>query len=139
MTAAFITALIVTFVAFFGTPGSGHDFLVLLLTLPAFLAAAIGRGMTADRLVTTSLTAYYGLWLVAATSLGAVLLSISGLGGEHLPWMVDLPWGREVNGVWILLALFSICVLLYLQKGKARRAGITSTFVRVNNFPQFGC
>ncbi|MFD1045658.1 hypothetical protein ACFQ1S_08805 [Kibdelosporangium lantanae] len=119
VTAAFITALIVTFVAFFGTPGSGHDFLVLLLTLPAFLAAAIGRGMTADRLVTTSLTAYYGLWLVAATSLGAVLLSISGLGGEHLPWMVDLPWGREVNGVWILLALFSICVLLYLQKRKS--------------------
>jgi hypothetical protein len=147
VTVALVTAIIVTFFALFrvgiepASPlvgigseipqvGTGlakgnnnQDIPALILTLPAFLAAAVGRGMTVERLVTTSLTAFYGLWVVVGTSLVAVLLYIYSA-NTSLPkgLEIDIPifaWlGHSLNILWILLALLSLAELVYLRRRK---------------------
>ncbi|MFC0108763.1 hypothetical protein [Kibdelosporangium aridum] len=123
VTVSFVTAMIVTFFAVsgIGIDGSSgnirHDITALMLTLPAFLAAAVGRGMTAERVLSTSLTAFRGLWVVAATSLIAVLLYIYSA-NRGIPVEVPIFPNYKLNVVWLLLALFSIGTLLYLRRRK---------------------
>lgn len=125
---AFVTAAIVTLFAIFGTrvgssgTSNANQYIpALLLTLPAFLAAVVGRGMTAERVLSTSLTAFRGLWVVAGTSLTAVLVYIYGA-SIGLPLNIAipavLPADYQINLVWLLLALFSIGTLLYLRRRK---------------------
>jgi hypothetical protein len=127
VTVALVTALMVTYFALFRTgidpnrdllPGNtSSDFAVLILTVPALLAGAVGRGMSADRLVSVSLTAFYGLWVVITTSLAAVLLFILSA-NRQLPLEVRILPNVTVNLMWILLAGFSICTYLHLRRRK---------------------
>jgi hypothetical protein len=125
---ALVTAVMITYFALFRVgidPSSdlsrgtnNQDIPALMLTFPAFLAAVIGRGMSAERPHNSSLTAFYGLWFVASTSLVAVLLYIYSA-NRALPIEVKFSvYGGELrlNFIWVALSLFSISVYLHLRK-----------------------
>lgn len=125
-TIALLTAVMVTYFALFRvgmTPhagaggGSNTDFAALILTVPALLAGAAGRGMSPDRLISASLTAFYGLWATISTSLAAVLLFILN-SDRPLPFEFGVGGGWSFNAIWMALTAFSGCVYLHLRKRK---------------------
>lgn len=130
VTVALVTSVVIVYFALFrigidpdSVRSGGHanqGVPALLLTLPAFLAAAVGRGLTAERMLISSLTAFYGLWALTVTALAAVLLYIvSATNVLILEVSLDVgPAVLKFNLLWILLALISVGELLYLRKKK---------------------
>jgi hypothetical protein len=125
---ALVTAIMIAYFALFrvgidprldvSNANNNQDIPALMLTLPAFLAAAVGRGMSAERLRNSSLTAFYGLWVIASTSLTAVLLYTYSA-NRTLPLEITLAvYGGELrlNLIWVALSLFSIGVYLHLRR-----------------------
>ena len=94
----------------------------LLLAFPAFLAVALGRGITFDNIRRTSLTAFYGLWMIVLTSVTALLLFAFGVDRfESLQLSIHV-FGfvhRNVNIAWMCLAFISIAIYLALRKEKS--------------------
>jgi hypothetical protein len=130
VTIAVLTTIMVAYFALFrvgidptqDSPGSNNnqDIPAIILTLPAFLAAAVGRGMNADGLRRTSLVAFFGLWTIVGTSMAAVLLYIYSA-NRPLPLEVSVPffWTKlSFNMFWIALALASATITTYLAKRK---------------------
>ncbi|WP_143268641.1 hypothetical protein [Amycolatopsis vastitatis] len=126
VTIAFFTSLIVCFYAFgrdvpLVQSVPGQAVLTLLMAAPAFLAAALGRGISSDKLPGASLTAFFGLWAVVLTSMASVILflsdvtTIATLNRE----ITFFGWPRHVSLPWVLLALFSVAVFLLLRKEKS--------------------
>lgn len=126
---ALVAAVMITYFAFFRVginPGldvsqganNNQDIAALILTLPVFLAGAVGRGMSAKRLRNSSLTAFYGLWVVTFTSLAAVLLYIYSANRTLLLEVTLSVYGGKLglNLIWVALSLFSIGVYLHLRK-----------------------
>jgi hypothetical protein len=126
---ALLTAVIITYFALFrvginptnlGMSRSIQDIPALILTLPAFLVAAIGRSMGPDNLLRTTLTAFYGLWLIVSLSILAVLMYIYSA-NNVLPLEVTISvFGTDLrfNLFWIALSLSTIGLYLYLRKRK---------------------
>lgn len=130
VTVALVTSVVIAYFALFrigidpaSVQSGGHanqGVPALLLTLPAFLAAAVGRGLTTERMLISSLTAFYGLWAIAATAMAAVLLYIVSATNVLL-LEVSLAFGPVVldfNLFWVSLMLASVGELLYLRKKK---------------------
>lgn len=130
VTVALVTSVVIAYFALFRigidpvsvrTGGHANQGVpALLLTLPAFLAAAVGRGLTTERMQISSLTAFYGLWTIAATALAAVLLYIVSA-TNVLILEVSFDVGSSsvsFNLLWVLLTLASVGELLYLRKKK---------------------
>jgi hypothetical protein len=127
VTVAFFTALTVCFYAFVrgavGLPPSAPNqaVLSLLLAIPAFLAAALGRGISSDKLPATSLTTFYGLWIVVIVSVAAVGLFLSDVNQfESLRYNITIfTFERQVNLLWVILALVGVIAFIVLRKEKS--------------------
>lgn len=130
VTIAILTTIMVAYFALFrvgidpaqDSPGSNNnqDIPAIILTLPAFLAAAVGRGMNADGLRRTSLVAFFGLWAIVGTSMAAVLLYIYSA-NRTLPLEISVPffWTKlSFNLFWIVLTATSATITAYLAKRK---------------------
>ncbi len=91
----------------------------LVLAVPAFVASALGRGMDQEKIGRTSLTAYFGLVIVAALSVLAVLLYILDA-SQRLPTEVrlHLVTGTELHTdlLWLGLTLASSSIAVYLVR-----------------------
>jgi len=128
VTVALFTAVILVYFAFVrqsgiveSPPSSTQLVPALLLGFPAFLAAALGRGITSDGVRRTSLVTFYGLWAFVATSALAVLLYLydaTRIPGTNIH-LAMFGFDRRINLVWALLALFSVIAYLFLRKEKS--------------------
>jgi hypothetical protein len=128
VTSALFTALVISYYAFIhgaqpnsSTATSSQAVLTLLLAIPAFLAAALGRGITSESLSRASLTTFYGLWTMVATSLASVFLFLFDI--NRFPFLKFSlyigPLQQDVNAIWTSLALFSITMYIWLRKMKS--------------------
>lgn len=128
VTVALFTFVVVTFYAFFKGPLDKQSStvvsqatLTLLLTVPAFLAAGLGRGISSDKLPGTSLTTFFGLWAIVVVSLTAALAFL--VDANKVEW---LTYTREVFGVllelnylWTILSVASLVIFIVLRKEKS--------------------
>lgn len=134
-TVAALTALIIAYFAIFRVgldptldqasgphpANSGpQDIPAVILTLPAFLAAAIGRGMDSTSLSRISLRTFYCLWTVALLSVLAVLLYIYNAARNPFIVVSVSLFGHHgsYDMAWVALAAASICVAAYLRREK---------------------
>lgn len=127
MTPRLFTAIVVSYYAFVrgalpsGSSEAARNILSVLLATPAFIAAALGRGITSENIRRTSMTTFYGLWIVVLTSVVAVLLFIFDVDRfESLIFPIQiLGLTQRLNIVWTCLALLSIATYLTLRKEKS--------------------
>jgi len=127
VTISLSTALVISYLAFVrgvqtnSATNASQVILTLMLALPAFLAAGLGRGVTSDNLTRTSLATFYGLWVTVLTSITAVFLFLSDVTRfDRLKFPIAV-WdsSHNVNLLWTSLALFSTAIYLILRKEKS--------------------
>jgi hypothetical protein len=105
-----------------GLEGSGGSvgLPALVLALPAFLAAALGRGLDHERVGRASLTAYFGLQLVTLVSLAGVLLYVLD-SGRKLATEVDLRLSfanvtLHSDALWLSLSFGAAVLAVFLTR-----------------------
>lgn len=139
---ALLSALTTIFVVFFTLTRAGLDGAsgfqggpAVILALPGFLAAGLGRGVDGKGLARSSLSLTVALTFVCANSIASVLLyvlsSVGKLGGEV--W-IDLsePLGSVVLHSymgWIILSAWSLATTLCVYREKRAQ---TSYYIRIS-------
>jgi len=95
--------------------------LSLLLAIPAFLAAALGRGISSESLPRTSLACFYGLWAIVFSSLGGIVLFLADVNRHAvLNFKIEV-FGHthSLNWLWVALSLLAIVTYMILRKEKS--------------------
>lgn len=132
-TIALVTTLILLYFTVFrvGLDGSldkegantNQDIPAFILTVPAFLAAVLGRSIDANSLSMAPLTAFYGLWISMCAAMFGVGLYLYGASRSML-WdvhLVVLGHAQNYNMIWIVASLVSLLNYLFLRKEKSER------------------
>ncbi|CAM4151345.1 hypothetical protein KIPE111705_42865 [Kibdelosporangium persicum] len=116
--ATIVLFLTVTRLGLAGDQTTGSSLPGLLFAVPAFIAAALGRGVDGSRLSQSSLITYFGLLLVFITSISATLLYALDA-AKRLPTevMIEL-WPSAVfwptDWIWLGLSLVTWGVAIFL-------------------------
>jgi hypothetical protein len=97
---------------------SGSSLLGFLFTVPAFISAALGRGVDGSRLSRSSLITYFGLLLVFVMSIGASLLYALDASLDLPTEVVIKVWpgaaGWHTDWLWIIFSLLTWGVAIFL-------------------------
>ncbi|RSM73876.1 hypothetical protein DMH04_40705 [Kibdelosporangium aridum] len=97
---------------------TGSSLPALLFTVPAFISAALGRGVDGSRMTRSSLITYFGLFAVFITSIGATLLyaydATTNLATEVsiALWPGSAPW--QTDWIWLGLSIVTWGVAIFL-------------------------
>ncbi|MFS8098395.1 hypothetical protein LFM09_14775 [Lentzea alba] len=123
-----MTSILIMFFTFARSPfnptGTFQGAPALILALPAFVAAALGRGVDGRGLARSSLTVSIALGIVVLNSLLSVVFyilnAVNSIPGNVTVTLSFLPQSTLVstNGLWLTLGLWSTATTIFIYKEK---------------------